>query len=910
VRRRSNDHLTTPISGTSFSSITIRKRLLNTRGFPVFLAIVVFIPILVGMAAVGAWRLTNAPYFGFNFGSFSGNVKRASDAWPGVEPGDLIVAINGVQVEGDPARVRQAMLALEPGPATFAFRRDGQTFAVTSDLKANGLAARVAVWTRVATGAILLLIGAIAFVMQPGTRVAWLFIAFSTALGTHLLGYLALLTHPPEALILEKVGMYWAAALGIHLFTVFPLDFSTPFPAISKIPYAIASAATIVMVGFYRVGGARGIVVKTILATQYVGAVGGLIALALVFVQYRHARRGIRRDDRIVLARARALVIGVLLGLAIPAALGPILTPITEFGWTFASFLVIVFAGVTAWSIVRHNALDVDRFTAAVLGYITTTAGLVVIFVVLLVGMTTLMGSTGILRSPVTSATATAAFFIVFNPVYRKVRRRVDRIFSREDLEEDIVLGLLHDLANSVRTAKLEEIFDKALAVATSLGAGRAELWERESDGRFGPSRSAGPLTVVAVPDPVTSTNPLAKALRTGSGGIGDLVDRPYAEDAQNELWNRDLAFAAPVFVDQDLRAFIAASRKTNGTAFSRRERALIDTVASHLGIAIEHYDSEEKKRFGPYRTIRRLGTGGMAEVYLAEKRGPGGFELKVAIKRMLPHVAEDPDSVKMFLDEARIAAKLQHPNIVRIFDIEEYEGSYWLAMELMDGPHLGQMIRWADSRHLVLPLPIVSTVATAVLEALAFAHRATDEAGGPLRIVHRDVKPGNILTSLHGEVKLADFGIARAEFRLYQTQTGVVRGTPAYMAPEQREGYTVGPAADIFSAGAVLYEALTGILAYREQKSGSELRPPSEIIPTLPKALDTVIARAMAPNPADRFASAEEMLDAFRAALGGVKPASQSDIAVTAAEIQQSMEAPPRPIARKPERSETVDLG
>ncbi|HVS63888.1 MAG TPA: protein kinase [Thermoanaerobaculia bacterium] len=185
-------------------------------------------------------------------------------------------------------------------------------------------------------------------------------------------------------------------------------------------------------------------------------------------------------------------------------------------------------------------------------------------------------------------------------------------------------------------------------------------------------------------------------------------------------------------------------------------------------------------------------GIGGSAEVYLAEERGPGGFELRLAVKRLLPHVAEDRESVKMFLDEARIAARLQHPHIVRILDIQEHEGDYWLAMELMDGPHLGQLIRSARSRGAVVPLPVVTRIARSVLGALAFAHQATGEGDAALNVVHRDVKPRNILTNRAGEVKLADFGIARAELRLFRTRTGVVRGTPAYMAPEQRRG---GPA-------------------------------------------------------------------------------------------------------------------
>ena len=268
-----------------------------------------------------------------------------------------------------------------------------------------------------------------------------------------------------------------------------------------------------------------------------------------------------------------------------------------------------------------------------------------------------------------------------------------------------------------------------------------------------------------------------------------------------------------------------------------------------------------------------------MAEVILAEKQGPGGFQLPVALKRILPHLDDDPTCVAMFLDEARIAAQLLHPHVVRIYDVEAYQGSYYLVMEFMDGPTLRTLIAAAAGRGTLLPLPVVAALATAVLSALEYAHQRRDRQDRPLGLVHRDVKPGNILLSRQGEVKLADFGIARAELRLAQSQPGMVRGSPAYMAPEQVRGDAVSPAADLYSAAAVIYELLTGQRAFSGPVR-TPPPPPSEVNPALPTGLDAFFARALQERPEDRFSSAREMSDAFLAAIHPVVPATAPELA------------------------------
>ncbi|MFY1831199.1 protein kinase domain-containing protein [Myxococcus fulvus] len=212
----------------------------------------------------------------------------------------------------------------------------------------------------------------------------------------------------------------------------------------------------------------------------------------------------------------------------------------------------------------------------------------------------------------------------------------------------------------------------------------------------------------------------------------------------------------------------------------------------------------------GKYQLVRKLASGGMAEVFLAKAAGPMGFEKTLVLKRILPHLAEDPAFVEMFLGEARLAAQLEHPNIVQIFDFGEADGSYFLAMEFIDGPTLRRLVK----RALEQPLPpvVCAKLVAQAAEGLAFAHEFSDAATGePLGLIHRDVSPDNILVSRQGAVKVVDFGVAKVAGQGHRTQTGVVKGKVAYMPPEQLRASPLDRRVDVYALGVVLYELLTG---------------------------------------------------------------------------------------------------
>ncbi len=273
----------------------------------------------------------------------------------------------------------------------------------------------------------------------------------------------------------------------------------------------------------------------------------------------------------------------------------------------------------------------------------------------------------------------------------------------------------------------------------------------------------------------------------------------------------------------------------------------------------------------GPYQLVKRLATGGMAEIFLARRDGPEGFSRELVVKRILPHLAADPEFVQMFLAEARLAAQLHHPNVVTVYDFGHAEDSYYLAMELVRGVDLRALIVRAGA----LPPHHAAKIASLVCEALAHAHALTLE--GQRGVVHRDVTPSNVLISFDGAVKLADFGIAKAQAGLDArdpTVIGVVKGKHAYLSPEQARGERLDGRSDLFNVGILLFECLTGQALF-PQEDGRRARslaasgrvPNLARIDAAPAPLAAVVRRALAPSPSDRYADALAMraeLEAF----------------------------------------------
>jgi ABC-type branched-subunit amino acid transport system substrate-binding protein len=257
-----------------------------------------------------------------------------------------------------------------------------------------------------------------------------------------------------------------------------------------------------------------------------------------------------------------------------------------------------------------------------------------------------------------------------------------------------------------------------------------------------------------------------------------------------------------------------------------------------------------------------------MAEIFLAKMTGAGGFERNVVVKRILPQLLEEPDFVDMFLDEARLAARLTHQNIIQIYDLGTHEGAYFIAMEYLPGEDLHSILRLCRARKELLPVDIAVRIAVDAAHGLHYAHEFSDADGEPLGIVHRDVSPANVLVGYEGQVKVLDFGIAKAGSRLTKTTAGVLKGKYHYMSPEQARGDEIDRRSDIFSIGVTLYEALTGKrpfaadteLAILNAVIAGTFVPLRQLRPEVSPELEAVVNRAMAPDREARPASAKAL--------------------------------------------------
>ena len=284
---------------------------------------------------------------------------------------------------------------------------------------------------------------------------------------------------------------------------------------------------------------------------------------------------------------------------------------------------------------------------------------------------------------------------------------------------------------------------------------------------------------------------------------------------------------------------------------------------------------------YGPYRLLQRVAVGGMAEVFKAKRSGVEGFEKVVAVKRILPHLSDNKEFVDMFVDEAKMVAGLTHPNIVQIFDLGRIEKSYYIAMEYVQGRDLRSILRRARERAIRVPLDLCALIASRVCSALEYAHRKKDDRGQPMMTVHRDISPQNILISFEGDVKLTDFGIAKAASKATVTEAGALRGKLLYMSPEQAWGKAMDRRSDLFSLGIVFYEMVTdhkpflgsSEVSILETVRECKVAAPSSLNREVPPALERVVMKALERDPERRYQDAAEMYRDLEAVMHETPP-------------------------------------
>jgi serine/threonine protein kinase len=295
--------------------------------------------------------------------------------------------------------------------------------------------------------------------------------------------------------------------------------------------------------------------------------------------------------------------------------------------------------------------------------------------------------------------------------------------------------------------------------------------------------------------------------------------------------------------------------------------------------------------RIGSYEPLIRLASGGMASLYIARHAGAGGFERLVVIKRVHRHLLGNREFCDMFLDEARISSLIRHSSVVPVVDIAEAHGELFLVLEYIESVSLAQLLAAAKAAGELLPPPVVSRIMSDALAGLHAAHEALDMQGAPMHVVHRDVSPHNILVDTHGMSSIIDFGIAKAASRLATTSSGQFKGKLRYMAPEQVKQQTLDRRADVFSAGVVLYEALTGRSLFQGADEGdtvlsvlvTEIPDPSSIAPGISVRLDAVAHEALERRRDQRFTTAARFREALEAAC---PPAATEEVAAVVARL------------------------
>src|SRR6476659_6374911 len=302
----------------------------------------------------------------------------------------------------------------------------------------------------------------------------------------------------------------------------------------------------------------------------------------------------------------------------------------------------------------------------------------------------------------------------------------------------------------------------------------------------------------------------------------------------------------------------------------------MLDNVAKVVGARV---GLKKPIQFGKYWLLDRVNVGGMAEVWKAKAFGVEGFERLLAVKRILPNIAEDEEFITMFIDEAKIAVQLQHANIAQIFDLGKVDDSFFIALEYVNGRDLRSIFDRMRNKGEALAIAMACYVTMQVCEGLDYAHNKRDAQGRELNLVHRDISPQNILLGYEGEIKLVDFGIAKAAGKASKTQAGILKGKFGYMSPEQVRGLPIDKRSDIFAVGIVLYELLTGERLFigesdfstLEKVRNVEIQPPSSYNKKIPQELERVVLKALARDPEDRYANAIDLHDDLQSFLYSV---------------------------------------
>ncbi len=561
---------------------------------------------------------------------------------------------------------------------------------------------------------------------------------------------------------------------------------------------------------------------------------------------------------------------------------------------------------------------------------------------VILAGMLPRLPSAEVIREIRRKGGATAPPILLMVSGYKGSNRKADaqrvgafdllvRPFSDEDLRAtvDAAINSTDLSARTVRISTAEIHAEAGLTASDIFSDVLEDVGGQPTEARAAaPAAAPGPSAVSTPPRPSPSSmateTEVEKRLRdTLSGILGPrgtprlAAPPPAPPQATGELRPPEAASSGPPRFSTDTEIDKMISDTLSGMkipprpkpaaapaspAVPARPPSAVPSAVAARAPEPATVSTSGPDRFGQYEILERIASGGMAELYKARLSGVEGFQKIVAIKKILPHLADNEEFIAMFADEAKLAAQLNHPNIVHIFDLGKIEGGgYFIAMEFVDGRDLRGLLHAAAEVGSPLPIPLAVYIASKVAAALDYAHRRRDPEGREMTIVHRDVSPQNILISYEGDIKLCDFGIAKAASKASQTQSGALKGKVQYMSPEQAWGKPIDRRSDLFSLGAVLFEMLTDQKLFRgdsdltvlEKVRAADVAAPSSISPEVSHSLDAIVLKALARDPEERYPNASDMLRDLEAVLYAYTPAPGSaDLAIFLHRLQAEEQA------------------
>jgi TonB family protein len=422
------------------------------------------------------------------------------------------------------------------------------------------------------------------------------------------------------------------------------------------------------------------------------------------------------------------------------------------------------------------------------------------------------------------------------------------------------------------------------------------------------PPAAAAPTPAAAPPKPRPSSSALDKRFQDTLSGLEKNARRPTMSGTVPTPTVVTPTPTPPPAAPRPVAPPPAApdANETVRIAIPKLERMPISQPVFPAAVPASHPEDEEPTdgtKFGQYVLLEKIATGGMAEVWKARMRGVEGFQKIVAIKKILPHLSDNQDFIEMFVDEAKLAAQLNHNNIIHIYDLGKIQSSYYIAMEYIDGYDLKNILKKAQERDQPLSVEIALFVASKIAAALDYAHRKRDFEDKEMGLVHRDVSPQNVLISEEGDIKLCDFGIAKAASKASHTQAGALKGKLQYMSPEQAWGRNIDKRSDIFALATVLFEMLTARklfagdneLSILEQVREARVTAPSQFNDEVTPQIDAIVLKALQKDPANRYQTAGEMQRDLDAVLYSFKPTPTSaDLAIYMHRLATSVATPP----------------